>query len=161
MTDALTCPQCGAVARSDAAWCSLCFAQLVAGFDPLTAPLEELLSEGNGTAVMTQQAPAPAPAPATWTAELPDWESPAESPATSFDPPEPTPEDPAESTDSEISDVDVMLAMLAAEHRQAEPTSELVDRLGDKGARVLLIVGGTVAIAVVVFVMMAVLGTLT
>ena len=156
MTDALTCPQCGAVARSDAAWCSLCFAQLVAGFDPLTAPLEELLGEVNGTAVMTQQAPAPE----TWSPELPVWENSAETEAQSYNPPAAIAEEPAASTDSEISDVDVMLAMLAAEHRQAEPTSELADRLGDKGARVLLIVGGTVAIAVVSFVLMAVLGTL-
>ncbi len=157
MTDALTCPQCGAVARSDAAWCSLCYAQLVADFDPLTAPLEELLSQGNGTAVMTQQAPAPA----AQTPEVPEWDTPAETPAPSYDPPAAISEDPVESTDTQISDVDVMLAMLAAEHRQAEPTSALAERLGDKGARVLLIVGGTVAIAAVAFVLMALLGTLT
>jgi hypothetical protein len=110
---------------------------------------------------MTQQAPAPEAAAETWAPELPVWESSPEAEAPSFDPPAAIAQDPAEPASSEISDVDVMLAMLAAEHRQAEPTSELTDRLGDKGARVMLIAGGTVAIAVVSFVLMAVLGTLT
>jgi hypothetical protein len=119
--------------------------------------LEELLSEGNGTAVLTQ----PAPAPPTLTPELPDWDADAEPAAASSHLPVPVSEDPVESVDSQISDVDVMLAMLAAEHRQAEPTSALAERLGDKGARVLLIAGGTVAIAFVAFVLMALLGALT
>ena len=49
------CPQCGAVARPDARWCTLCLAALgpeeppSAGLDPLTAPLEDVLRSSAAT----------------------------------------------------------------------------------------------------------------
>ena len=169
VTDALTCPQCAAAARPDAAWCSLCFAPLVGGFDPLTAPLEEVLGEGTNTAVLTQAAPAP---PEVSLAQAPY----VEAPPVSVPRPDQLPVgvpysaplveeskalEPAGAENApELSDVDVMLAMLASEHRQSDPSAEIVDRMGDKGTRVMVIVGGTIAIAVVAFVLMAVIGTI-
>ncbi len=61
----------------------------------------------------------------------------------------------------ELSDTEVMLAMLAAEHRQGDPTSKYVERLGDKSARMVVMIGGMVIVTVVVFAFIVVLGALT
>ncbi|MEO8329489.1 MAG: zinc ribbon domain-containing protein [Candidatus Nanopelagicales bacterium] len=168
VTDALSCPQCGAATRADAAWCSLCYAPMAGGIDPLTAPLEELLGAGGSTALMTSTLPV--------TRDSASSVEPVESgvadvaashgrhalvPVSPESEGSSSPGEVPTEASSDISEVDVMLAMLAAEHRQQDPSVELVDRMGDKGARVMLIVGGTIAVAVVALVIMAVLGALT
>jgi len=61
----------------------------------------------------------------------------------------------------EISDVDVMLGMLAAEHRQSERTSDLAAQLNDKGTRTMVMIGGAAVIGMVLFVLMAIAGLFT
>lgn len=77
-----------------------------------------------------------------------------------FQPPVPLSADAMSDEEVVLSDVDVMLAMLAAEHRQADPAAEIVDRLGDRNARIVIMIGGTVAVTLVGFVILAVLGAL-
>jgi len=154
VTAPLACSQCGASLRPDAAWCPLCFTQVAGAFDPLTAPIEDVLSQGGGTATLTQplqpvaeptvQNSPPAPEPVAYELSV-----------------EETMDDAAVEQGGEISDVDVMLAMLAAEHRQADPSTQIVDRMGDKNARIVIMIGGSVAIALVGFVMLALLGSLS
>ena len=182
MTAAVTCPQCGAGVPADAAWCPLCFAQVAGGFDPLTAPIEEVLGHTT-TATQTVQAPpvaaptadaapepveAPAVEPLQWHADIETYVAPTPSPVI-----EPLTTDavtagattaPVEASGqpaTELSDVDVMLAMLAAEHRQADPSSEWMDRFGDKNSRMMIILGGTALVAAVIFVLLTVFGALT
>lgn len=58
----------------------------------------------------------------------------------------------------DISDIDVMLGMLAAEHRSADPTSALAQHLGDRGAKTLFIVGGVAVASIAFFVLMFIAG---
>jgi hypothetical protein len=67
--------------------------------------------------------------------------------------------EPAEAV-GELSDTDIMLAMLAAEHRQSDTSMQLVDRIGDKNARIVIMIGGTAVITLVVFALIALLGSL-
>ena len=54
-----------------------------------------------------------------------------------------------------------MLALLAAEHRQDDPTVAWADRFGDKGVRMMIIMGGTAAVAAICFVVLTIFGALT
>ena len=45
MSTTLSCGECGTPLRADQSWCSLCFAQVSEAFDPLTAPLDEVLGQ--------------------------------------------------------------------------------------------------------------------
>jgi hypothetical protein len=58
----------------------------------------------------------------------------------------------------EVTDVDVMLSMLAAEHRRSDPSAGLAERLGDRSTRITVMVGGTILIAGIGFLVLTVLG---
>jgi len=161
VTAPLACPQCAAALRSDAAWCPLCFTRIESGFDPLTAPIEEVLSGGGGTATMTQpvqSAPDALSEPRTQPVEhmVPPQLEPVADPLTD---PLAGGTDPDAVEGGEISDIDVMLAMLAAEHRQADPSTEILDRFGDKSTRMVIMVAGTLVVGVVCLGLLALLGT--
>ena len=165
------CPRCGAVVRPDASWCPLCHqpfgsdapapsrsepapapapepseaatAGAVAAIplDPLNAPLEQLLEPAEPPSPQPPAAappavPAPQPVPeATESHELPAGDRPAE-------------------------DVDVMLALLAAEHQQQDALGPLAGRLQDKGTRAAVMLGGVVLLSLVLFGVLGVLSLL-
>jgi len=164
------CPQCGAATRPDAAWCSLCFAQLSGGFDPLTAPIEEVLGQSDGTTktvtppVVHEDIETYAPAEPRHVAD------PITTDEVTVGPKAAAPASanvglPADRNGSvaeeDLSEVDVMLALLAAEHRQGDPTVAWADRFGDKGVRMMIVVGGTAAMAAISFVILTIFGALT
>ena len=60
----------------------------------------------------------------------------------------------------EVSDVDVMLSMLAAEHRQGDPTSRWAGSMDDKATRIAVMAGGAVLIAAVGFLLLTLLGAI-
>ena len=143
----LSCGECGAPLRPEQDWCSLCYATVKPVFDPLTAPLDDVIDVAAGLSAPSEPEFAAAPEPASV--------------------PEPTidvalPEDPPQPDEQkvEVSDVDVMLSMLAAEHRRAEPASGLAERLGDRSTRVAVMVGGTVIVGAVLFAVLTALGAL-
>ena len=149
-----TCHRCGAVVPTDAQWCGLCHASFApeptpdlppphepptATVDPLTAPLTSLVAGSEETLpVRRGKHAATATVPTASQEDVPA-----------------VPD----------ADVDVMLAMLAAEHQQATTSSPLMGRLmplvEDKGSRTFLIVGGVLAMTVVFFIVIAVLGLFT
>jgi hypothetical protein len=63
-----------------------------------------------------------------------------------------------EDAQQEVTDVDVMLSMLAAEHRQSDPSAGLAERLGDRSTRITVMLGGTLLIAGIGFLVLTVLG---
>ncbi|MFZ0324787.1 MAG: hypothetical protein WAN48_11735 [Actinomycetes bacterium] len=150
----LACPQCGALSRPDAAWCSLCLTRFDAEDlaetgshdarpadvppDPLTAPLEQLVAADEGTDPSAASEPA--------TPELT---------------PEPRPEPvaPRGRLDSEL--VDTMLAQLAAEVHERDAAAPLAGKLSDKGTRTVVSIGGAVIVTVVIFVLFTILGAVT
>ena len=156
VTGPMTCTRCSAVVRPDDVRCPICYAHLADGFDPLTAPIEDVLRQGGGTATLTQYVQ-PVADPAL-----------DHPPAVVARPTEPTLEIAAsveqpsvEQPSVELSDVDVMLAMLAAEHRHGDSSAQIVDRLGDKNARIVIMIGGTVVISILCFVVLSLLGSLS
>jgi hypothetical protein len=60
----------------------------------------------------------------------------------------------------EITDLDVMFSMLAAEHRQSDPTAGIAARLQDRSTRIAVIVGGMALIGAVGFLVLTVLGAI-
>jgi hypothetical protein len=171
----LSCAQCGAALRPEQDWCHLCFASTTApsipDFDPLTAPLAQVMSGGDsgvapqpeakvGPALPPLQSTEPAQ-PASWAhptdfAEAIDFAETNESVSRADDA---TPDVPPSAT-PELSDVDVMLSMLAAEHRRGDATSDLAQRFEDKGTRFLVIGAGMTAVMVLGFVALTLLGHL-
>lgn len=83
-------------------------------------------------------------------------EAPADTVVSGANPVEP--EEPEASP--EVSDIDVMLSMLAAEHREGDPTSRWVGGMEDKATRIAVMVGGTVVVAALGFLMLTVLGAI-
>ncbi len=160
------CPSCGGAVRLDADWCTQCFAALGQGFDPLNAPMQDLLNESDESVMarvvhVTPQPLASAvdpqplvgqPQPARGRHARPST-SPLDQPAETS----PTPDVNSQPT-VDISDIDVMLGMLAAEHRSADPTSALAQHLGDKGAKTLFILGGVAVASMVFFILMFIAG---
>ncbi|MCZ3387391.1 MAG: hypothetical protein LH630_10620 [Actinomycetia bacterium] len=145
MSTTLSCGQCGAPMRAEQDWCSLCYATVEATFDPLTAPLDEV--EGYAE-IPAPISPAPiSPAPI----------SPALKP---LPPTVAEPAVPAEEPTIAVSELDVMFSMLAAEHRQSDPTARIAERLEDRSTRIAVMVGGTVLIGAVLFLILTVLGGL-
>jgi hypothetical protein len=158
----LSCAQCGATLRPDQGWCSLCYAQVEADFDPLTAPLEELeqreslgagqpdeqVGEALETIDESQSTDVLAPPAATPVVE------PAPKPA--FPPAEPVPAEAA--TDAGLDDVDVMLSMLAAEHRQNDRSAALAERMSDRSVRMAVMFGGMVLVGALAFFGLTALG---
>jgi len=174
------CPRCGASERADAAWCSLCHASFAPIVDPLTAPLEQVLA-ATGPQTLTAVAPAP-----EWLAEPDVLEAttapavpppaepavavarpPADDLAWTRDaPPTPqvahaAPEPPTTGTAGDPTSVDAMLAMLAVEQRNLDnrhtPWAHYFD---DKSSRVMVMVGGSIGLALGLFVVMAILGAI-
>jgi hypothetical protein len=146
----LSCGQCGSPVRADQTWCSLCYARIEEEFDPLTAPLNVVMGRQE---VPESQPPVEAPTPRPEAPELvvqalppTDVESPEESDSTL--------------EAAEVSDVDVMLSMLAAEHRRSDPAAGLADQMTDKSTRIMVMVGGTLLIAGLVFLAFTVLGAI-
>jgi hypothetical protein len=158
----LSCAQCGATLRPDQGWCSLCYAQVEADFDPLTAPLEELeqreflgagqpdeqvgealetIDESQSTDVLAPPAAAPVVEPA---------------PKPAFPPAVPVPAEAA--TDAGLDDVDVMLSMLAAEHRQNDRSAALAERMSDRSVRMAVMFGGMVLVGALAFFGLTALG---
>jgi hypothetical protein len=72
----------------------------------------------------------------------------------------PTNAEEADSAQGEVTDVDVMLSMLAAEHRMTDPAADLAERLGDRSTRITVMVGGTILIAGLGFLVLTVLGAI-
>ncbi len=141
----LACSQCGALARPDADWCSLCLHPLrapvvEAPLDPLTAPLDQLVGEPVAVPVAE-----PPPVADHWASETTDPPGPVA--------PAPGPPDP--------DTVEVMLAMLAAETRNGDPVAPLAGRLSDKGTRVAVTIAGIAVMTVVSLAVLLVVGALT
>ncbi len=135
----LSCGQCRAPLRAEQDWCSLCFASVETSFDPLTAPLDQVV----GRAEVPELPVAPVePLPAVPVIAEAD----------------PTPDPVARPI--EVSDLDVMFSMLAAEHRRSEPAAGIAERLEDRSTRIAVMVGGTVLIGAVMFLVLTVLGAI-
>lgn len=129
----LSCGQCGAPLRAEQDWCSLCYAIVQPEFDPLTAPLDEVVGQSGPVA--------PADAGPVAEPDLVDGAAEAEQVV-------------------EAPDFDVMLSMLAAEHRRSDPAAGIVERLEDKSTRIAVMVGGMAIIGAVVFLVLTVLGAI-
>ena len=168
MSTTVSCAQCGATLRPDQGWCSLCHAQLEAGFDPLTAPLEELEQrESSGlpdeqvgqTLEMIDESQSPhllaplAPPPVAEPAPRPAFAS-AEPVSASVD----ASAAAEASTDAGLDDVDVMLSMLAAEHRQNDRSAALAERMSDRSVRMAVMFGGMVLVGALAFFGLTALG---
>lgn len=146
----LSCGECGAPLRPEQDWCSLCYAAVKPVFDPLTAPLDDVMDVAAGLSAPSEPESAADPEPVSGPelmaeAVLPDV------------PPEP---DEPDEEKIDVSDVDVMLSMLAAEHRRSEPASGLAERLGDRSTRIAVMVGGMVVVGAVLFAVLTALGAL-
>jgi len=150
------CPRCGATAPLDAAWCSLCLerfdrpedvgpADQADRFDPLTAPLEQL-SQPASPGVSEDRLAAPA-----------EPDRPAPQPTGEVAPERAA--DPAVAAGTG-ADVDTMLVLLAAEHRSQDPLAGLAHRMDDRTTRTMVIAGGAVGLAVLLFAVLAVLSLL-
>jgi hypothetical protein len=157
----LSCAQCGAALRSDQGWCSLCHTSVEPGFDPLTAPLDEVVQRQTGTT--TDPVVEPEIGPVLETIDARDHVALVPELAPAATEPQPPAAGVVESTPAVtaaegIDDVAVMLSMLAAEHRQNDKTSALADRMGDKGARLIVMFGGAALVALVGFLGLTALG---
>jgi hypothetical protein len=116
--------------RPEQDWCSLCYARVEPAFDPLTAPLHEVVGQSESGAAPPEPVIAAEPA----VVEV-----------------EPT---------APVSDVDVMLSMLAAEHRQNDPAAGLAERFSDKSTRIVVMVGGMLVVCLVGFLALTILGAI-
>jgi hypothetical protein len=164
----VSCAQCGATLRPDQGWCSLCYAQIEADFDPLTAPLEELeqressglldeqvgqtlemIDESKSTDLLAPMAAPlvtePPPRPAFATSEPVSAADDASAAAEA-------------SIDAGLDDVDVMLSMLAAEHRQNDRSAALAERMSDRSVRMAVMFGGMVLVGGLAFFGLTALG---
>jgi hypothetical protein len=102
-----------------------------------------------GQAVGGQETPSPG-------VEVPPLVDPAGSTLVSMQTdPVPPPEAPPE-----VSDVDVMLSMLAAEHRQGDLTARWAGSLDDKATRITVMAGGALLIAGLGFLLLTILGAI-
>jgi hypothetical protein len=62
------------------------------------------------------------------------------------------------STDAGLDDVDVMLSMLAAEHRQNDRSAALAERMSDRSVRMAVMFGGMVLVGALAFFGLTALG---
>lgn len=132
----------------------MCFAPAAAAFDPLTAPLEEVEEWEAPEPSAVDHAPVPAVSESA-AIEAP-YEAPPLAPRAA---PTATSEDGGGAT-AQLADVDIMLSMLAAEHRESDPTVALADRMGDRGVRMMVMFGGMAVVAVLAFVGLTALGSI-
>ncbi|MCZ3387868.1 MAG: hypothetical protein LH645_01820 [Actinomycetia bacterium] len=156
MSTTLSCGQCGAQLRAEQDWCSLCYAGVEPSFDPLTAPLEQVVGRSEAPEPPVAD-PVIESAPATPVGDL-RLDRASNHLAVS------SPEEPVDTTDDksavEVSDLDVMFSMLAAEHRRSDVTAQIVDRLEDRSTRIAVMVGGMVLVGAVSFLVLTVLGAI-
>ena len=146
----LSCGECGAPLRPEQDWCSLCYAAVEPVFDPLTAPLGDVMDVAAGRSAPSEPESAVDAEPVSEPELVTEADRPND-PLESDEPDEPR---------IDVSDVDVMLSMLAAEHRRSEPASGLAERLGDRSTRIAVMVGGMVVVGAVLFVVLTALGAL-
>jgi hypothetical protein len=162
--------------REDAQWCTQCFATVEAAFDPLTAPLDEVEAP-EPVAVSVAVEPAdPTPPPSSTAVEHRPRHArharPAGDPLT--DPLEPAghaattgTEQDGDSANAESSDpladtdVDLMLTLLAADHRSKEQASALAQYLSDRGTRVIATIIGVSVVAIIGFILLFILSVIT
>jgi hypothetical protein len=130
-------------------------------FDPLTAPLEDVLGRVEAEVAIAPDVPEPTAVEPT--AVEPVAVQPAAPPTPRADESSAVVETPGpteESEVSEVTDLDVMLSMLAAEHRAMDRTSIWNERMGDRSTRLAVMVGGTALVALAFFVALTVLGAI-
>ncbi len=146
MSTTLSCGQCGSPLRPDQSWCSLCYATIQPIVDPLTSPLDEVIGLDASLGEVVED---------TARETLDE--------AVEHQvPPEPLAE-PKREVDTpalDVSEVDIMLSMLAAEHRQSEPAAGLAERFGDRSTRMAVMVGGTAVVGLILFGILTALGAL-
>jgi hypothetical protein len=140
------CPRCGAHARRGAQWCTLCYADL------RPAPARSRRAEPVRVTVPATPDPAPVAVAMTGRGKH------ARQGATVEESPAEPGLPPRLSDEEALRSADAMLAMLAAE--QTKPLPGLYGRLDSKGARVAVTAGGMALVAVLLFLVMAVLGTM-
>lgn len=158
MSTTLSCGECGTPLRADQSWCSLCYARVAEPFDPLTAPLDEVLGQVEGATQV------PVPSVDTSSPSIEEMAQDAEPEMSYSEAPlarysraliDEEPEDL-----EDVSEIDVMLSMLAAEHKAMDPAAGLTERLGDKSTRIAVMVGGTAIIGGVLFALLTVFGAI-
>lgn len=130
----LSCGQCGAQLRAEQDWCSLCYAGVEPSFDPLTAPLDQVVGRAEAS------------------------ETPKPDPITEPAPAAPVEAVPLDEPMADVTDLDVMFSMLAAEHRRSDSAAGIAERLGDRSTRIAVMVGGTALIGTVMFLVLTLLG---
>jgi hypothetical protein len=143
--------------RPDQSWCSLCYSRVVEAFDPLTAPLDEVLGQVESETQVDVAVTPPAEQPEESFREL-DIAS-ARLTLTHGSAAEPPTGEGVEVPPG-VSDVDVMLSMLAAEHKAMDPAAGLTDRLGDRSTRVAIMVGGTLVVGAFLFALLTLFGAI-
>ena len=148
------CPQCGALLRGDAAWCTLCHADLrppppapepapaepVVVLDPLTAPLEDVLAQAAYAPPPVAAAPGPDPVTAPAAGEV------VVEVATERD----AAAEQARRDELAELDDDVMFAMLRAQS-QDPLLAKFGDKYSSKGSRAVFVVGAASLITIVLF----------
>lgn len=122
----------------------MCFGAATPTIDPLTAPLDAVIGLGDVVDQGTRSEAPTGPEPAIDRVRS----------STVAQPDGPV----ADHKVADLSDVDVMLSMLAAEHRHNEPASDLVERFADRPTRVAVMVGGTVVVGAVLFAILTAVG---
>ncbi len=149
----LSCGQCGAQLRPEQDWCSLCYAGVEPSFDPLTAPLDEVVGRAEAF-----EAPVPDPIESAPAAPVGDLRLDGASDRLALSPLE-VPVDTADRGPmADVSDLDVMFSMLAAEHRRSDSAAGVAERLEDRSTRIAVMVGGTLLIGTVMFLALTLLG---
>jgi hypothetical protein len=160
----LRCPRCDAHVRGDADWCTLCYADLRPAPEPAAEPAPAAQPEP--AAVEPVEAEPDAPELTGLAAELTGLAAEltglAPGPAASVPGGKHARRAPGEQARGveglEGVDVDAMLAQLAAESDSG--LGPLAGRLQTKESKAVVIGGGIVVVALVLFVLMAVLGAL-
>jgi hypothetical protein len=132
----LRCPSCGAQARPEADWCTLCYKALRPSVEqPTAAQPAPSLSRGRHAKGASD-----------------------ESPTTSYDAAG-AGRDAADTGEAKVlPNVDAMLAQLAAESRTS--LTSMPGRLGTGPTKIAIITGGVVAVGIVAFIVMTVVGAL-
>ena len=154
----LSCGECGTALRADQSWCSLCYAPVTEPFDPLTAPLDEVLGQVEGAMHdFEPSADTLSPIPEQPAQQDALAVSHLEQSTVSHSPP--TIDEECEDLE-DVSEIDVMLSMLAAEHKAMDPAAGLTERLGDRSTRIAVMVGGTAIIGGLLFALFTVFGAI-
>lgn len=79
-------------------------------------------------------------------------------PKPAFPPADPAPDATEATGGAGLDDVDVMLSMLAAEHRQNDRSAALADRMSDRGVRMAVMFGGMLLVGALAFFGLTALG---